>query len=838
MLDADTKRRIDTARDILVGKIPDPKSQVEQITLALIYKFMDDMDALSEELGGQRGFFAGDFERYGWARLMRSGLGGQEKLILYSDAIARMPQNPGLPPLFRDIFSNAFLPYRDPETLMLFLEVIDGFSYGDSENLGDAYEYLLSVLGVQGDAGQFRTPRHIIDFIVAVVNPQKTETILDPACGTAGFLISAWQHIRQANTDDRGGDTLTPAERHRLAANLLGYDISPDFVRLSRVNMYLHGFAEPHIVEYDTLTSQERWDQYADVIITNPPFMSPRGGIQPHNRFSVQSRRSEVLFVDYIAEHLNPQGRAGVIVPEGVIFQSGNAYKQLRKMLVDNYLAAVISLPGGVFQPYSGVKTSILILDKSLAGRADTVAFFKVERDGFDLGAQRRPIDQDDLPAVQSELQEYLRRLRAGESLADFAPQTGLVVDKAKLAAGGEYNLSGERYRENGRRDAKFPYMLLVDIAAITAGNSAPQGDEYFKDGVFPFVRTADVGAVHRSDNFTGAKDWVNQQAVEEKKLRQFPAGTILFPKSGASTFLNHRVVMGEPAYVSSHLAGIVCNREKALPQFVYQLLCQVDARQLTADQNYPSLRLSEIGNIQIPLPPLSVQEEIVAEVAGYQRVIDGARAVVDNWRPRVDIDPSWPVVAFSEAPFEIIDGDRGINYPKKEDFSQTGACVFLNTKNVRPDGFNFDGVEFITQEKDAALKKGKLRRGDVVLTTRGTVGNTGYYDDTVPFDSLRINSGMLIFRPDERELSGNYLFYFFQSRSFQGQRDAILSGSAQPQLPIRSLNNAKIPLPPLRVQEELVAGIEEERRRAVGAGELAGLLEERVRGAVGRVWG
>ena len=173
MLDADTKRRIDTARDILVGKVPDPKSQVEQITIALIYKFMDDIDSEAEEFGGERTFFAGEFERYGWAKLVSPGLGGHETLNLYAEAITRMPENPGIPQLFRDIFRNAFLPYRDPETLREFLKVIDEFSYDHSERLGDAFEYLLSVLGSQGDAGQFRTPRHIIDFIVAITDPEE-----------------------------------------------------------------------------------------------------------------------------------------------------------------------------------------------------------------------------------------------------------------------------------------------------------------------------------------------------------------------------------------------------------------------------------------------------------------------------------------------------------------------------------------------------------------------------------------------------------------------------------------------------------------------------------------
>lgn len=149
MLDSETKHRIDTARNILVGKVPDPKSQVEQITIALIYKFMDDMDAESEEFGGKRKFFAKDFARYGWAKLMRSGLGGHETLNLYAEAIDKMPANPGIPLLFRDIFKNAYLPYRDPETLKMFLKVIDEFTYDHSEKLGDAFEYLLSVLGSQ-----------------------------------------------------------------------------------------------------------------------------------------------------------------------------------------------------------------------------------------------------------------------------------------------------------------------------------------------------------------------------------------------------------------------------------------------------------------------------------------------------------------------------------------------------------------------------------------------------------------------------------------------------------------------------------------------------------------
>ena len=456
-----TKRRIDTARDILVGKVPDPKSQVEQITIALIYKFMWDIDAQSEELGGERSFFVGEFDRYGWPRLMHAGLGGHATLNLYAEAITRMPENPGVPPLFRGIFNNAYLPYRDPETLRAFLKIIDEFEYDHSERLGDAFEYLLSVMGAQGDAGQFRTPRHIIDFIVAIIDPKKHETVLDPACGTAGFLISSYKHILAANRDEHGQSTLTPDERGRLADNFMGYDISPDMVRLSLVNLYLHGFADPRIHEYDTLTNDERWSQHADVILANPPFMSPKGGIRPHNRFSITSKRSEVLFVDYMAEHLTPAGRAGIIVPEGIIFQSQKAHTRLRQMLVEDSLVAVVSLPAGVFKPYSGVKTSILILDRALARRTDHIAFFKVENDGFDLGDQRRPIDKNDLPQVQAELAEYCGAPVPANRWMASSLKLGLVVEKERIANYGDYNLGGERYREaravQSRRPDRFP---------------------------------------------------------------------------------------------------------------------------------------------------------------------------------------------------------------------------------------------------------------------------------------------------------------------------------------------------------------------------------------------
>ena len=859
MLDADTKRRIDTARDILVGKVPDPKSQVEQITIALIYKFMDDIDAESEEFGGKRKYFAGEFGRYGWAKLMQPGLGGHEMLGLYAEAIERMDQNAGIPQLFRDIFSNAFLPYRDPETLRVFLKVIDGFTYDNSERLGDAFEYLLSVMDSQGDAGQFRTPRHIIDFIVSIVDPKKEDVVLDPACGTAGFLISSYKHIQAANTDADGNSMLTPDDRERLAKNLMGYDISPDMVRLSLVNMYLHGLVDPHIYEYDTLTSEERWDDFADVILANPPFMSPKGGIRPHNRFSVQSKRSEVLFVDYMAEHLNAGGRAGIIVPEGIIFQSQNAHKQLRKKLVEESLVAVVSLPGGVFNPYSGVKTSILLLDKALARRADGIAFFKVENDGYDLGAQRRPIDKNDLKQVRDEITAYIQGLRAGEAVGDsqstktaLAAESsaeyvtgssrttdGLIVEKEKVAAEGEYNLSGERYRERGPQAAAFPLVAIGEVCLINPRKNELAGLD--PGTIVSFVPMADIYE-HR----------ITFQPLQKKILSEVSASYTYFKdrdvllakvtpcfengKAGIARGLVNGIGFGSSEFYVLRPGASV------LPEWLYFCVMHSQFResgiaQMTGTGGLQRLPRDFVKHFQIPLPPLEVQQEIVAEIEGYQKVIDGARAVVENYRPHINVDPDWPMVTFSEAPFEIIDGDRGVNYPKKEDFSSDGYCVFLNTKNVRPNGFDFEDVAFISRKKDEALRKGRLCRKDVVITTRGTVGNTGYYDNSVPFDRIRINSGMLIFRVDESRLSGEYLFRFFQSQNFKRQRESIVSGSAQPQLPILSLNRALLPVPNLETQQAIVAEIDAEQTLVNANGELIARFEKKIENLIAGVW-
>lgn len=613
MLDAETKARIDSVRDILVGKVPDPKSQVEQITIALIYKFMDDMDCQSQELGGKATFFTGEFKKHRWGHLLDRRLGGHERLLLYAEGIEKMNENAGIPQLFRDIFKGVFLPYRDPETLNLFLKEINGFSYDHSERLGDAYEYLLNILGTQGDAGQFRTPRHIIDFIVAIVDPKKHETVLDPACGTAGFLISAFKHILKANED------LSPDERGRLMTNFAGYDIAPDMVRLSRVNMYLHSFPNPTIHEYDTLTSEERWDDRYDIIMTNPPFMTPKGGIRPHNRFAIKAKRSEVLFVDYIAEHLNPGGRAGVIVPEGIIFQSQNAYKNLRRMLVENYLWAVVSLPAGVFNPYSGVKTSVLFLDKNLAKRTDNILFVKVTNDGFNLGAQRRPIEGSELPEALKILDGHKRAQKAQEG------KIALTVSRDRLLESHDCNLSGDRYRVVAvRGNGQWPMVRLGDerYFRIESGGTPSSKKLEYWNGSICWATLVDLPA---GDIFTELRD--TQRKITDAGLAKSSA--VLMPPD--TVLVSSRATIGRIAVTTVSTATnqgfkniVITDRGAADPRYLAYAITQVVPRMktLASGGTFKEISKTNFSDLEIPLPPLEEQERMVAELDGYRNKI------------------------------------------------------------------------------------------------------------------------------------------------------------------------------------------------------------------------
>jgi type I restriction enzyme M protein len=592
MLNSETKRHIDDARDVLVGVAPNPTTQIDQITYALIYKFMDDMDQAAIKAGGKPSFFVGDLEPFAWSKLVDSRLGNQQKMVIYSEALSKFSEAKQLPDLFRAIFKAAFLPYRSPETLGLFLKEISFFDYTHSEELGNAYEYLLSIMSSQGDAGQFRTPRHIIDFIVDVSNPTKDDKVLDPACGTAGFLVSSYNHILEKHdgkNDPSGNERpLSPDERKNLMQNLQGYDIDETMVRIAQVNMYLHQFKNPKIFQYDSLTQDERWGEKFDLILANPPFMTPKGGIKPHNKFGLKSNRAEVLFVDYIINHLRPRGRAGIVIPEGILFKNDAAYKELRKILFDNGLYSVVSLPRGIFQPYSNEKTSILFVDKEVASKHNDLLFVTPFEVGFDAGATKRPIEKNDLP----ESLKAIKRWQAGKDV------DGIIINKvpkSQIIENGSYSLLGDRYKEEiNNSTSKWPMVKLADILDYE------QPTKYI------------VNSVDYEDRFpipvlTAGKTFILGYTNEKEGIFRDNLPVIIF-----DDFTTANKYVDFPFKVKSSAMKILKAKEGvALIKYIYHAMQNIDFP-FTEHKRY---WISEYSKIEIPLPPLDEQKKVLEKI-------------------------------------------------------------------------------------------------------------------------------------------------------------------------------------------------------------------------------
>lgn len=619
MLTSETKRRLDACRNILVGKLPLPTDQVELITLALIYKFMDDLDEESVKLGGKRSFFVGPLKKYRWRALLPQTVSADERMNLFAEGIEAIGKAEHLPALFRDIFRNSFLKFRDGRILTLFLNEVNGFQYSHSEELGNAFEYLLKTMGIQAENGQFRTPRHIIDFMVACLDPQPRDRILDPACGTGGFLVSCYKHILAQHTSPGStnpGDKLTHDQRQKVYSNLTGYDVTDLMVKLSKVNLFLHGFPDPAIHIYDTLTNEGRWDEKADLILANPPFMTPKGGVSPHTKFRVAAKRSEVLFTDYIAEHLTIDGRASFIVPTGIVATTQNAYVRLRRYLVEDSLLAVVSLPAGVFKPYSGIKTNILFLDKKLARKLDQVLFMKIKADGFELGDRRNPVKANDLPEAQRVMTTWLHGdIDKTRAMSAKTSLTFDLIKRSDILAKRDCFISAERFLDaNSVGDSEWPLVKLGGISTVDWGNTNLTKSSYSEDG--QYLGISATGPDGKIDHFE------HEPFVTVISAIGAQCGKVFFPSERFTAIKNTITVTPD--------------RIRLDPHFLFVMLSLNTLPKRGGGQ--PFIAKGDVVDFEIPLPPLDEQEKIMAAIHDHQNNIARLESEIANNRGQIQL--------------------------------------------------------------------------------------------------------------------------------------------------------------------------------------------------------
>jgi len=815
MLNSETKRKIDNARDILVWKIPVPMSQIEQITLALIYKFMSDIDEQNKELWW-KSYFEWEFEKYAWNNLMNVRLGAQERINIYSEGLDSMIRNINIPELFRDIFRNAYLPFKDPQTLDRFLKQINEFNYDHSEELWNAFEYLLSTAWSQWDAWQFRTPRHIIDFLVETVEPTKNDTILDPACWTAWFLISAYKYILEQNKDKVPWDKLTWEEKEKLTKNINWYDISHDMVRLSLVNLYLHNFANPKISEYDTLSSEDKWNDDYSCMLANPPFMTPKGWIEPHNRFSIKAKKSEVLFVDYIMEHLTLNWKAWIIIPEWIIFQSANAYKELRKRMIEmNFLYAVVSLPAGIFQPYSWVKTSVLLFDKQIAKNTDDILFVKIENDWFDLWAQRREIKKNDLPNAVEDILNYKKSI-LDKTEVEFKNTSNLIIPKAQIKDSWDYNLTAERYRVSDIiQNSDFDMVELEKLVNIKTWKK--DVNEWNKNWKYPFFTCAKLHTY--SDNYS------------------FDTEALLIAWNWDVWSVQYYKWKFE-AYQRTYVLDNFIN---VLPKYLYVCLnikLKETVSKLKLWNTMPYIKLWMLKEFQLPLPPLEVQELIVSELNGYQKIIDWAKAVVDNYKPKIKIEDSWDIVELGEV-IELL-----TDYHANGSYQSLKQNVTLKDKKdyawmIRSTDFenNFSNkFKYINKNAYDFLSKSKVENGDLIINKIGNAGKVYIVPNLKEPCSLAMNQFLL--RLNKNKAINKFIYFYLKQPIGKKEIMNRVRWVTTKTIDKNNVRSLKISLPNIEIQKQIVERIEEEQKLVNASKKLIKIFEEKIKEKISEVWG
>ncbi|MFG1242274.1 class I SAM-dependent DNA methyltransferase [Xanthobacter sp. V7C-4] len=513
----DMRRKVDQIRDYLYGGgYPDPLSNAEQLSFLFFFYMIEGIDAAnvrqSRATGrGYTSLFKGEWELKNPRNAPAEGVKviPRERMRWSSWAVSLSAEplvnfvRDEVFPFFASIgdefglsfMAQARLVVDEPTVLTQVVTLVNDLKLeeADPDTKGDLFEHVLRQIKQAGELGQFRTPRHIIRAIVDLVDPKIGETVYDPAAGTAGFLVAAYEHIRLANSSANGrtvaefdgktfergfGDKLKLPQWHKLQSETFyGNDVDPKMVSLASMNLALRGLPDVRILKRNVLTSS--FDRQAkaernlpldgyDVVLANPPFSGrlDRDRIVDDVKIGT-STATELLFVKYMIDNLKKGGRCGVIVPEGVLFGSTGAHKELRRILLENNrVEAVLSLPGGVFQPYSGVKTSVLVFAQG--GRTERVMFLHASNDGFKLDANHdQPIDADDLPGLiaafnsRDEMQEdWLARDESQPWAENWWFADAAAIERE------DWNLSASRYRPESREAAEHrdPRELLAEL--------------------------------------------------------------------------------------------------------------------------------------------------------------------------------------------------------------------------------------------------------------------------------------------------------------------------------------------------------------------------------------
>ncbi len=485
MITGPLKSQIDKLwEEFWTGGITNPLTVIEQISFLMFARLLDVTETRNDKKALRTrkthvGIYGSEQQKLRWSNFKDKG--GPEMLALVRDKVFPHFRKLNTGTTFSEYMEDAQLMIQKPSLLVSAVNMIDALPLTEGDAKGDLYEYLLSKLTTAGINGQFRTPRHIIRFMVELLEPTPKETIGDPACGTAGFLVGAMEYLTQKYTSKAGihigengekiytGDKLEPYRDHIQNGMFHGFDFDATMLRIASMNLMLHGVENPDIHYQDTLSNSftEKFATQAengfDVILANPPFKGSldEADVHPSLMRVTKTKKTELLFMALILRMLKKGGRSATIVPDGVLFGASNAHVALRKALVeDNQLEGIFSLPSGVFKPYAGVSTAIVIFRKG--GKTEEVFFYDVQADGFSLDDKREKVAGDDLPDA------LVQWKKKDKEPSDDRTAKHFMVPVADIRGKG-FDLSINRYKDAVHEDVthESPKVILGKLRAL-----------------------------------------------------------------------------------------------------------------------------------------------------------------------------------------------------------------------------------------------------------------------------------------------------------------------------------------------------------------------------------
>lgn len=734
-----------------------------------------------------------------------------------------------------DIFTP--LQIRDPSILKEIMDKLDPLMLTDvdSDVKGDAFEYFLKAsTSTKNDLGEYFTPRHIVKTMVRLVNPQIGETVYDPFCGTGGFLIESFRYIfnNMARTE---ANLKTLRE-----STVYGNEIT-NTARITKMNMILAGDGHSNIEMKDSLANPvDGTATYTDekgvvhhngfdIVLANMPYSQKT---KHGSLYDLPSSNGDSICVQHCMKAINSaseNGRMALVVPEGFLFRKD--LTKTREYLLDHcQLQSIISLPQGVFLPYTGVKTDIIYATKvnqtiKAAEKKKDFWYFDVKSDGYTLDNHRRKLET---PSDLSKYEEY-RKLDK-EQAADMMRVGFEIIPLDKVRRNANI-LVGSKYREQPTIVSKYDIVKLEDVVSVANGFAFPlalQGQE----GDTPFYKVSDMNSVGNEIEMRYSNNYVSADMIQAQKWKIAPRGTIIFPKIGAAIATNKKRILTQESIFDNNVMGLICS-DRILPKYLWYILNAIDISTWASRSNPPSIARDSVLSQQIPLPPIDIQIGIVNELDGYQRVISGAQDVLVNYRPTISCKaenhrPLSEIALFKPSKEEVKDlpGETEVSFvPMSCINTYEASFTATETRSLR------DVLTGFTYFKDKDVLLAKI----TPCFENGKAGIAHNLKNGIGFGSTEF----IVIRADISVVDPEWIFYHINTREFIDGGKSFMTGTAgQQRIDLNYVKQYKIPVPALEEQQKILDGIHREQALIESSKEIIKTFSEKIASRIKEIWG